>query len=96
MCIRYRGNVFTEQLPSNDKGIFTETLPNNDKETFTEPLPSNDRGDTQTHTEQRDLISLLSFFQNKESRIKMWRRDTPTIYEHEHVHFQECRCKLNH
>jgi hypothetical protein len=28
--IRYRGNVFTEPLPSNDKGIITEPLPNND------------------------------------------------------------------
>jgi hypothetical protein len=24
VCIRYRGNVSTEPLPSNDKGIFTE------------------------------------------------------------------------
>jgi hypothetical protein len=24
MCIRYRGNVSTEPLPSNDRGIFTE------------------------------------------------------------------------
>jgi hypothetical protein len=32
--IRYRGNVSTELLPSNDKGIFTK------------PLPSNDGGDT--------------------------------------------------
>jgi hypothetical protein len=36
--IRYRGNVSTEPLSSNDRGIFTE------------PLPSNDRGDTQTHS----------------------------------------------
>jgi hypothetical protein len=39
----YRGNVYTEPLPSNDMGIFTEPLPNNDKGIFTEPLPSNDR-----------------------------------------------------
>jgi hypothetical protein len=34
----------------------------------TEPLPSNGRADTQTHThtQQRDLISLIYFFQNKE------------------------------
>jgi hypothetical protein len=59
-------------LPSNDKGIFNEPLPSKDKGTFTKPLASNDRGDTQTHTqtEQRDLISLLLFFQNKESRLK--------------------------
>jgi hypothetical protein len=38
MCIFYRGNVSTEPLSSNDRGIFTE------------PLPSNDRVDIQTHT----------------------------------------------
>jgi hypothetical protein len=38
VCIRYRGNVSTEPLPSSDKG------------TFTEPLPSNDRRDTHTQT----------------------------------------------
>jgi hypothetical protein len=65
--------VLTDPLPSNDKVIFTEPLPSNDRATFTEPLPSNDRGDTQTHTnrQQRDLISLLLFFQNKESRLKI-------------------------
>jgi hypothetical protein len=31
MCIRYRGNVSTEPLPSNDRGIFTEPLPSNDR-----------------------------------------------------------------
>jgi hypothetical protein len=36
VCIRYRGNVYTELLPSKGKEIFTE------------PLPSNDRGDTHT------------------------------------------------
>jgi hypothetical protein len=56
--IRYRGNVSTEPLGRNDIGIFTE------------PLPSIDRGDTQTHRQQRDLISLFLFFQNKESRLK--------------------------
>jgi hypothetical protein len=65
VCIRYRGNVSTEPLPSNDMGIFTE------------PLPSNDRGihrhthtHTYTHRQQRDLISLLYFFKNKETAIK--------------------------
>jgi hypothetical protein len=58
--IRYRSNVSTEPLPSNDRGIFTE------------PLPSNNRvGYTDTHRQQRDLISLLNFFQNKESRLNM-------------------------
>jgi hypothetical protein len=31
MCIRYRGNISTEPLPNNDRGIFTEPLPSNDK-----------------------------------------------------------------
>jgi hypothetical protein len=44
VCIRYRGNVSTEQLPSNDKGIFSEPLPTNDKGIFTGPLPTNDKG----------------------------------------------------
>jgi hypothetical protein len=70
VCIRYSGKVSTELLPRNDKGIFTEPLPSNDKGAFTDQLPSNDRGDTQTHRQQRDLISLLLFFQNKESRLK--------------------------
>jgi hypothetical protein len=43
-CIRYRCNVSTEPLPSNDRGIFTEPLPSNNKGIFTELLPSNDRG----------------------------------------------------
>jgi hypothetical protein len=71
VCIRYRGNVSTEPLPSNDKGILTEPfrsndngiltepLPNNDNGILTEPLPSNNKGDTQTHTQQRNLINLL-------------------------------------
>jgi hypothetical protein len=70
VCIRYRGNVSTEPLRSNDKGIFTEPLPVNDKGTSTEPLRSNIKGDTHTHTHkpQRDSISLLYFFQNKEGK----------------------------
>jgi hypothetical protein len=39
ISIRYRGNVFTEPLPSNDKGISTE------------PLPSKDKGYTHTDTQ---------------------------------------------
>jgi hypothetical protein len=69
-----KGN-FNEPLPSNDKGIFTEPLPSNNKGTFTEPLPNNDGGEIQRHSHththtQRDLIGLLLFFQNKESRLK--------------------------
>jgi hypothetical protein len=44
VCIRYRGDVSTEPLPSNDKGIFTELL------------SSNDRGiQIQTQTDGRDF-----------------------------------------
>jgi hypothetical protein len=43
VCIRYRGNVSTEPLPGNDKGVL-EALSSNEKEISTEPLPSNDRG----------------------------------------------------
>jgi hypothetical protein len=84
VCIRYRGNVSTEPLPSNDKGNFTEPLLSNDKGTLTDPLPSNDKGtlteplpssDRGLHRhadrQQRDLISLLLFFQNKENRLKI-------------------------
>jgi hypothetical protein len=46
MCIRYRGNVSTEPLPSNGKGIFTE------------PLPSIDRG-LHTQTDERDVLIRL-------------------------------------
>jgi hypothetical protein len=50
-CIRYRGNVSTEPLPINDRGIFTE------------PLPSNDKGiHRHTNTQQRDLLSIPCFF----------------------------------
>jgi hypothetical protein len=52
MCIRYRGKVSTEPLPSNDRGIFIEPLPSNDEGIFTEPMPSNDKGiHRHTHTE---------------------------------------------
>jgi hypothetical protein len=62
-CIRYHGNVFTEPLAGNDRGIIIEPLPGNDKGIFTEPLPSNDKG-IHIHTlrQQRGLISLLYFF----------------------------------
>jgi hypothetical protein len=52
MCIRYRGNVSTEPLPTNDIGTFTDPLPSNDKGEYT---------DTQTYRQQRDLMSLLYF-----------------------------------
>jgi hypothetical protein len=52
VCIRYRVNVSTEPLPSNDRGIFTEPLSSNGRGIFTELLPSNYRGihrHTRTH-----------------------------------------------
>jgi hypothetical protein len=57
VCIRYRGNVSTEQLPSSYRGIFTESL------------PSNDKGDTHTQTATWSHEPTL-FFQNKGSRLK--------------------------
>jgi hypothetical protein len=75
VCIRYRGNLSTELLPNNYRGMFTEQLPSNDKRMFTEPLPINDRGDTQTHTHTQTAMwshkPTLSF-QNKESRLKIY------------------------
>jgi hypothetical protein len=69
VCIHYRGNVCTEPLPSNDRGIYTEPLPSNDKGIFTEPLSSNGKGiftgplpsnDTgihiQTQTDAKDFL----------------------------------------
>jgi hypothetical protein len=56
VCIRYRGKVSTELLPSNEEGIFTEPLPSNDRGIFTEPLPSSDRG---IHRYRHRLIFLL-------------------------------------
>jgi hypothetical protein len=67
--------IFNEPLPGNDKGTFTELLPSNNMEIFTESLPSNDRGiHRHTHRQKCDLISLLLFFQNKESRLKLRRK----------------------
>jgi hypothetical protein len=66
VCMRYRGNVSTEPLPSNDRGFLTEPLPINDTGIFTKPFHRNygEGGWTHrhTHTQQRDLISLLSLF----------------------------------
>jgi hypothetical protein len=59
LCIRYRGNVSTEPLPSNDRGIFTE------------PLRSNDKGihwHIHTHTQTATWSHKPTvFFLNKES-----------------------------
>jgi hypothetical protein len=69
VCICYCGNVSTEPLPSNNRGIFTELLPSDDRGIFTKPLPSKDMGihtracvHTHRHRQQRDLTSLLYFF----------------------------------
>jgi hypothetical protein len=72
VCIRYRGNISTEPLPSNCKGMFIEPLPSNDKGIFTGPLPSNDWGgytDTQTATWSQNHTL---FFKNKESRLRVF------------------------
>jgi hypothetical protein len=58
MCIRYRGNVSTETLPVNEKGIFTEPLSTNNKGTLTKPLPSSDSG--YTHTLARTHSNMIS------------------------------------
>jgi hypothetical protein len=72
VCIRYRGNVFTELLPSNDRGILIEPLPSNNRVIFTKPLPSNDRmiftvalpnndrGDAQTNTQTDGRDTLIT------------------------------------
>jgi hypothetical protein len=60
MCIRYHGNVSTEPLPSNNREIFPSRC------LATIGLYK----DTDTHRQQRDLISLVLFFQNKEFRLK--------------------------
>jgi hypothetical protein len=62
VCIRYHGNVSTKPLPSNDRRIFTEPLPSNDRE-YKDVR-------AHIHRQQCDLISLLLFFQSKESRLK--------------------------
>jgi hypothetical protein len=43
VCIRYRGNVSTEPLPSNDKRVLTEQMPTNDRGILTELLLCNDK-----------------------------------------------------
>jgi uncharacterized C2H2 Zn-finger protein len=88
MCIRYRGNSSTEPLPSNDRG-YTWTDGRDVLIRLFRCLRCRDictkfhkdwfrhsevnRGHTHTHTQERDLISLLCFFffQNKESRLEI-------------------------
>jgi hypothetical protein len=74
VCIRYSCKVSTEPLPSNDKGF----LQNRSLATIRGFLPSRCLatigGYTDTHRQQRDLISLLLFFQNKGSRLKNGRK----------------------
>jgi hypothetical protein len=51
MCIRYRGNVYAEPLPSNGRVIFIE------------PMPSNDRGiHRQTRTQSNVISKAYSIF----------------------------------
>jgi hypothetical protein len=44
LCLATIWRIFTEPLPSNDRGIFSKPLHRNDKGIFTEPLPSKDKG----------------------------------------------------
>jgi hypothetical protein len=49
---------------------------------FTEPLPSNDRGiHIKTYGHQGDLISLLLFFKNNETTLKMNNMNTSMVVE---------------
>jgi hypothetical protein len=57
MCIRYCGNVSTEPLPSNGRGIFTSHCLANDMVIFTELLPSNAKGiHIDKQTDGRDIL----------------------------------------
>jgi hypothetical protein len=65
VCVRYRGNVSTEQLSSNDKGIFTE------------PLPSNGMGERHTHTQTatwspKPTLFLAYFLYSKKYSVCLW------------------------
>jgi hypothetical protein len=61
MCIRYRVNISTEPLPSNDGGLSTEPLPINNK-----------GGYTDTHAQTATWYHKPTlFFQTKESRLKI-------------------------
>jgi hypothetical protein len=67
--MRYRGNVSTESLSSNDRGTFTQPLPSSDKGFLPSRYLATIRG---IHRQQRDLLSLRLFFQNEESRLKLF------------------------
>jgi hypothetical protein len=71
LSTHFRG-ILIDPFSSIDRGILSELLSSYDKGIVTEPLSSNHMGDTQTHTyrQQRDLINLILFFQNKGSRLK--------------------------
>jgi hypothetical protein len=85
VCIRYRGNVSTEPLPSNYRGIFTEPLPSNDRgflpshclATIRGLSPSNclaTIGRIHTHTHIRTATwshKPTIFFPNNDSRLKI-------------------------
>jgi hypothetical protein len=89
VCIRCRGNIVTEPLPSNDKGIhiYTHSLMGGIYEVHRwDELRCHDiytkfhndwfrhsnvdRGESRTHRQHGDLISILLFSQNKESGLK--------------------------
>jgi hypothetical protein len=81
VCIRYRGNVSTEPLPSNDRGIQTHRLTTVEMVSGAviyvpsfikigsgvQRLIRGGCTDTHTHTEQRHLISLLYFFKIRQA-----------------------------
>jgi hypothetical protein len=60
VCIRYRGNVSSEPLPSNDRGIFTDPLRSHDRRGYT-GTQTRTHTHTHTHRQQRDPINLLNF-----------------------------------
>jgi hypothetical protein len=58
VCIRYRGNVSTEPLPSNDRGLLLSRC------------LATIRGYTDTHTDTKVISLAYYIFQIKESRLK--------------------------
>jgi hypothetical protein len=61
LCIRYRGSVSTEPLPSNYKGTFTEPFPSKDKGWYSD-THTRARTNTQTATWSHEPTL---FFQNR-------------------------------